>query len=330
MILITGGAGYIGSICALKLLEKGFDVVVFDNLSASNSYAIEYLSEYKNFKFVKGDLLKLKDLRKLFKEYKIDICFHLAACSSITEFVKNPQKNYAQNIYGTMNLLYSMIENDVKKFIFSSSASVYGNISTVPIKEEGNFKPINPYGKTKYITEEIIKDFSKIYGLEYVILRIFNVAGANTKSKLGEINNSEVHLISNIMKSILENKKIYIYGDNFKTKDGTCIRDYVDIEDLANAGVLAVKYLENGGKKDIFNIGTGKGYSVKEIIEYCEKITAQKIDFEVVSKREEDPDVLVADNTKAKEVLGWIPEKEVETSIRTAYEFEKFLLLDKH
>ena len=323
MILITGGAGYIGSHCALYLLEKGYKVVVFDNFSTGNNFAIKVLSQYKNFSFVKGDLLNFKDLKNLFKKYNIDFCIHFAACSNIFESVKNPQKYYANNVYGTLNLLSVMKEYNVLKIIFSSSASVYGNCKNIPIKEECDINPINAYGKTKAIIESILDNYDKTNGIKSIRLRYFNVIGADKKSRLGEVHNPESHLVPNIIKSILKDEKMDIYGDDYNTKDGTCVRDYVNIEDLVDAHILALKYLQKENITNTFNIGTKRGYSIKEIINCCEKVTGKKVLYSVKQKRKGDPAILISDNKKAEKILGWKPKKDLEYSIKTVFEWEK-------
>ena len=330
MILITGGAGYIGSHCALYMLEKGYKVVVFDNLSSGNKFVVKKLSKYKNFNFEKGDLLNLNDLKKVFRKNKIDFCIHLAACSNVSESVKNPQKYYANNVYGTLNLLSVMKEYKVDKIIFSSSASVYGSPQKTPITENFEIKPINPYGKTKAIIENILDNFDKFQGIKSVRLRYFNVIGADKKGRIGELHKPEFHLLPNILNSIIKNEKFYIYGDTHKTKDGTCIRDYINIEDLVNAHILAFEYLKKNKETNTFNIGTKKGNSVKDLIKCCEKVTGKNVLYEITSSREFDSDILVADYEKAEKILGWRPQKDLEYSIKTAYEWQKKIFLNKH
>ena len=326
MILVTGGAGYIGSHCALQLLEKGYETVIFDNLSTGHLQAVETLEKYGKLHFVKGDLLNFEDISKVFKDYSIDYVIHFAAFSQVGESVINPQKYYFNNIIGTLNLLKAMIENDVKKIVFSSTAAIYGNPTYIPIDERHPQMPINTYGQTKLMIERVLDDYDKAYGLKSVRLRYFNVIGADINSRIGEWHEIETHLVPNILKSILNTDKIFkIFGQDYPTDDGTCIRDYINVEDLAKAHLLAVEYLKNGGQSDYFNLGTNKGFSVKEIFSSVTAITGKQIKTEIAPKREGDPAILVADNKKAKDILGWTPEKDIKYSINTAYEWEKTL-----
>ena len=321
MILVTGGAGYIGSHCVLKLLEKHFDIVVFDNLSTGHLKTIKDLKKYGHFEFIKGDLKNYNDINNVFKNHKIDAVFHFAAFSQVGESVINPQKYYINNVCGTINLLSAMIKYDVKKIVFSSTAATYGEPFYTPIDEKHPQNPINPYGQTKLIVEKIMDDYDKAYGLKSVRFRYFNVAGADTKLRTGEWHDPETHLIPNILKSTPD-KKFQIYGNDYNTKDGTCIRDYINVEDLVNAHILALDYLENGGKTNFFNLGTNEGNTVKEVFALCEKVTEKSIDVEICKRRKGDAIALVADNSKAKKILNWNPEKSLEYSIRTAYDWE--------
>ena len=325
MILVTGGAGYIGSHCALSLLEQGYDVLIFDNLSTGHIETIEKLSQYGNLEFVEGDLLNKKDLENLFKSYDIDSVMHFAAYSQVGESVINPQKYYINNIFGSLNLLSVMLENNVKKIVFSSTAAIYGEPQYIPIDENHQLKPINPYGETKLIIEKIMDDYDKAYGLKSVRLRYFNVVGADSNTRIGERHIPETHLIPNILKSTFEPDKIFeLYGDDYETKDGTCIRDYIDIEDLINAHLLALKYLNNGGTSDYFNLGSNNGNSVKEVFCICESVTQKNIKVQVSSRRIGDCTSLIASNEKAKSILKWIPKNNLEHSIQTAYAWESF------
>lgn len=325
-ILVTGGAGYIGSHCVLALLEQGHEVVVFDNLSTGHKKTIETLSNYGTLDFIQGDLLNTKDLKSLFDKHKIDAAIHFAAFSQVGESVKNPQKYYINNVCGTINLLSAMLEHDVKKIVFSSTAATYGEPEYIPIDENHPQRPINPYGKTKLMIENIMDDYDKAYGLRSVRLRYFNVAGADWKNRVGEWHNPETHLIPNILKSTFGDSKVFeMYGDDYETKDGTCVRDYINVEDLAQAHVLALEYLNNGGITNYFNLGTNKGNTVKEVFSSCEEITQQKIPVKMMPRRDGDPAQLVADNTKAKEILNWNTQYSLLDSIRTAFEWEKSL-----
>ena len=324
MILVTGGAGYIGSHCVMALLEQNNDVVIFDNLSTGQIETVETLKKYGPVEFQKGDLTNFDDINSVFKNYDIDKVVHFAAFSQVGESVVNPQKYYINNVCGTINLLRAMLENNVKKIVFSSTAATYGEPIYIPIDEKHPQNPITPYGQTKLMIEKIMDDYDKAYDLKSVRLRYFNVAGADSKSRIGEWHDPETHLIPNILKSTFNNGKTFqMFGDDYDTKDGTCVRDYINIEDLAQAHLLALKYLDNGGETNYFNLGTNDGNTVKEVFSACEKVTEKTIPVEIKSRRAGDPASLVADNRKAKEILKWLPEHLLEESIKTAYKWEK-------
>lgn len=322
MILVTGGAGYIGSHLVMALLEKGEDVIVFDSLELGHAETIETLKKYGNLKFVKGNLKNLDDIRGVFLVNKIDSVVHFAAYSQVAESVKNPQKYYYNNVYGTLNLLNAMLEFNVKKIVFSSTAATYGEPVYTPIDENHPQSPINPYGNTKLMVEKIMDDYDKAYGLKSVRLRYFNVAGADSKTRIGEWHEPETHLIPNVLKA-KEDKVFKMFGTDYETKDGTCVRDYINVEDLAQAHIKALEYLKNGGETNFFNLGTTEGNSVKEVFEACEAIKGSKIPLEICPRRGGDPAILVADNKKAKEILGWKPEHDLKDCIETAYLWEK-------
>ncbi len=324
MILITGGAGYIGSHCALALLKQGKNVIIFDNLSTGHIETVENLSKYGNLKFLQGDLLNKDDLESLFKNNKINAVIHFAAFSQVGESVKNPEKYYINNVCGTLNLLSTMLKHNVKKIVFSSTAATYGEPKYIPIDEEHPQCPINPYGQTKLMIEKIMDDYDKAYNLKSVRLRYFNVAGADSETIVGEWHEPETHLIPNILKSTFSSGKTFeMYGDDYDTKDGTCVRDYINIEDLVNAHLLSLEYLNNGGETNFFNLGTNNGNTVKEVFNICKDVTKKNIDVKLMPKREGDPASLVADNKKAKEILNWTPQKNIEYSIKTAYKWEE-------
>ena len=324
MILITGGAGYIGSHLAMALLEKGRDIVIFDSLELGHIEIINILKKYGNVKFIQGNLKKLDDIRGAFLVNKIDSVVHFAAYSQVAESVKNPQKYYYNNVYGTLNLLNAMIEFGVKKVVFSSTAATYGEPEYVPIDEKHLQRPINAYGSSKLTVEKIMDDYDRAYGLKSVRLRYFNVAGADSKSRIGEWHEPETHLIPNILKAD-ETKIFKMFGDDYDTPDGTCVRDYINVEDLADAHIKALEYLNNGGGTDYFNLGTGNGNSVKEVFDACEEVLGRKIPLEVCPRRDGDPAKLVADNKKARSILGWKPERSLLDSIKTAEAWEKSL-----
>ena len=322
MILVTGGAGYIGSHLAMALLEKNENVIIFDSLELGHIETIETLKQYGNLKFVKGNLKKLDDIRGVFMSNKdIDAVIHFAAYSQVAESVKNPQKYYYNNVYGTLNLLNAMLEFGVKKIVFSSTAATYGEPLYTPIDEKHPQNPINPYGMSKLMVEKIMDDYDKAYGLRSVRLRYFNVAGADSKSRIGELHEPETHLIPNALKAN-ENDTFKMFGTDYDTIDGTCIRDYINVEDLAQAHILALEYLNNNGKTNYFNLGTKDGNSVKEVFAVCESVKGMSIPLDICPRREGDPASLVADNSKAKEILNWIPKNNLEYSIKTAYNWE--------
>lgn len=327
MILVTGGAGYIGSHCVLALLEKGLDVVIFDNLSTGHKEIVNILSKQGNIKFIQGDLQNINDIRLVFENNEIDAVVHFAAFSQVGESIINPQKYYLNNVCGTLNLLEAMLENNVKKIVFSSTAATYGEPVYTPIDEKHPQNPINPYGQTKLMIEKIMDDYNKAYGLKSVRLRYFNVAGADSQCRVGEWHEPETHLIPNILKSTLRNGKTFkMFGKDYETKDGTCVRDYINIADLIQAHLLALNYLNNGGATNYFNLGTNDGNTVKEVFNVCENVTGQKISVEICGRREGDPAKLVADNSKAKITLNWVPENTLTESIKNAYAWEKTLI----
>ncbi len=318
-ILVTGGAGYIGSHTVKMLEEEGFNVVVYDNLSNGHKEAV------LNSKLVGGDILDSEKLSQLLKEVNFDACIHFAAFIEVGESVKDPLKFFKNNVSGTLNLLTDLKKHGVKNFVFSSTAAVYGNPEETPIKEHFELNPINPYGNTKFTVEEVLKDMSAVGDINYVALRYFNASGADESGLIGESHNPETHLIPLVLKTAKgERESIKIFGTDYPTKDGTCIRDYIHVNDLAKAHILALNYLIDGGESDVFNCGYGVGYSVKEIIDTAKKVSGINFNVEEASRREGDPAVLVADNEKIKRVLGWKPEyNDIEYIIKTAWNWEK-------
>lgn len=326
MILVTGGAGYIGSHCVLALLEQEHEVLIYDNLSTGHIETVKELSKYGKVSFTQGDLLNYACLKNTIAEHNIDAVVHFAALSQVGESMQDPQKYYFNNVCGTINLLQAMLECNVKKIVFSSTAATYGEPKYVPIDENHPQEPINPYGQTKLMIEKIMDDYDKAYGLKSVRLRYFNVAGADSKNRIGEWHDPETHLIPNILKSTFgEGKTFTMFGNDYDTKDGTCVRDYINVEDLAQAHLLALEYLNNGGQTNFFNLGTKDGNSVKEVFDTCEEVLNKKISVEIKGRRAGDPASLIADNSKAKEVLKWNPTKDLKTSIQTAYNWEQKL-----
>lgn len=329
MILITGGAGYIGSHSAIDFIQEGHEVVVLDNLSTGHIEIIDRIKAFAKQKkgkfvdFVNADIKDTNALSALFKMYKIDTVVHFAANSLVNESVSNPRKYYENNILGSISLLNSMIDNDVKKIVFSSTCATYGEPEYMPIDEKHPQRPVNPYGNTKLAIEFAIKDYAVAYGLKYVIFRYFNVIGADEDAVSGEWHDIETHLVPNILKAD-KNKVFKLFGDDYDTKDGTCVRDYIDVADLARAHTMAYKYLlEN--ESTIINLGTGEGQSVKEIFAAVEKYLETNVPLKICQRRAGDPAKLIAKTTKAADVLGWSSRVPLELSIKNAAEWEKVL-----
>lgn len=318
MILITGGAGYIGSHCVLDLIRNNYNCLVVDNLFAGHIEAV------KTKHFVQADLSDINALKDVFKKYDIEAVIHFAAHAYVGESVTNPQKYYYNNVVNTLNLLSVMVENNVKKIVFSSTCATYGNPEYIPIDEKHPQNPINPYGRTKLIIENILKDYDRAYGLKYIALRYFNAAGADVTGNIGESHSPEPHIIPLVLQAALSDKvSLKVNGNDYDTPDGTCIRDYIHVNDLAKAHRLAVEKLLSGTDSDFYNLGTGKGTSVFEIIELSSKITDKNIPYELVQRREGDPPSLVASNQKAKKELGWEAEfVNPEDIIKTAWNWE--------
>ena len=321
MILITGGAGYIGSHVNKELSKKGYETVVFDNLVYGHQEFVKWGA------FVLGDLENIDHLRLVFKKYPIKAVMHFAAFTCVGESVENPQKYYLNNVKNTLNLLQVMLEHDVEYFIFSSTCATYGIPKEIPISEEHPQNPINPYGKSKLMIEKILKDYSQAYGIKYVSLRYFNAAGADPDCEIGEWHEPETRLIPLVLDvAIGKSEAIKIFGTDYPTPDGTCIRDYIHVVDIARAHILALEYLMKEGKSDAFNLGNGSGFSVKEVIHKAEEITGREIKTITWRRRPGDPPVLVGSNEKAKKVLGWYSQYgDLDVIIKTAWEWHKRL-----
>jgi UDP-glucose 4-epimerase len=316
VILIIGGAGYIGSHVVKQVSEKGFDVIVFDNLSTGHIDAVNSRAT-----FIYGDLLNKEDLTNVFIKYPITTVIQLAACCYVGESVINPSHYYLNNVAGMAILLDAMKKHNIKTLVFSSSCAVYGKASDALITEIAEKKPINPYGCSKLMGEQMIRDCSKAFDLEYIILRFFNVAGADSSGDLGEDHIPETHLIPNVIKSIIDNdeKSVNVLGADYQTRDGTCIRDFIHVEDLANAHFLALLSLINKENlNQIYNVGIGKGYTVKEVIQFCETILTKKANVSYKKRREGDPPILIASNEKIKAELGWYPKYGINEMIQSA------------
>lgn len=319
-VLVCGGAGYIGSHCVYELIEKGEKVVVVDNLLTGFKSSV-----HKDAIFYEGDIRDIDFLNRVFKEQDIEAVIHFAANSLVGESMTDPLKYFGNNVYGTEILLKSMVANNINKIVFSSTAAVYGEPKSIPIKETDETNPTNPYGETKLAMEKMMKWVDMAHGIKYTSLRYFNVAGAHPSGLIGEMHNPETHLIPLVLQVPLKVRdKIMIYGDDYDTVDGTCVRDYIHVMDLINAHLLALDYLREGNDSNIFNLGNGKGFSVKEIIDSSEKVTGLDIKREMGPRRLGDPATLVASADKAKEVLGWEPKYvDVEDIIQSAWNFHK-------
>ena len=300
-VLVLGGAGYIGSHTVYELIERGEDVIVADNLQTGHIEAV-----HKQARFYKGDIRDKNFLDEIFKKEKIDAVIHFAANSLVGESMTDPLKYYDNNLYGTMVLLKSMVENGIDKIVFSSTAAVYGEPENIPILETDRTEPTNTYGETKLSMEKMFKWVSRAHNLRYVSLRYFNACGAHVSGKIGEAHNPESHLIPLILQVPNgQRKEVSIFGDDYPTKDGTCIRDYIHVTDLAQAHILAVDYLRKGNSSDIFNLGNGVGFTVKEVIETARKVTEHPLPAVISPRRAGDPAQLIASSEKAKAVLGW-------------------------
>jgi UDP-glucose 4-epimerase len=336
MILVTGGAGYIGSHVAKQLLEKNKEIIIVDNLSTGFQETIDTLQKIKKFDFINLDLKEFKKVEQIFQKYSIKIVMHFAAFSQVGESIQNPMKYYLNNTVNTTNLVKCSSKHNVAKFIFSSTAAVYGEPTFQNnqhlINENFETKPINPYGYSKLMSEQIIKDEGKVNNqFKYCIFRYFNVAGAdinyinnNLVPKVGESHEPETHLIPLVVKTALNKRDaITIFGEDYNTPDGTCIRDYIHVDDLADAHIKAISYLDNKNS-DTFNCGYGYGYSVKEIINSVQKTT--KSDFKVLigNRREGDPSILVSNNSKIIDKMNWIPQYDnLNLIVQSAFEWEK-------
>ncbi len=324
MILITGGAGYIGSHCAIEFLNNGYELVIFDNLENGHIETVRTLEKIGKVHFIQGDLKNIDEIDNVFKNFNIDSVIHFAGFIQVEESVENPSKYYRNNIIGSLNLFDSMVKHNVKNIIFSSTCAIYGEPKYMPLDEKHPKNPINAYGRTKLVIEEILEDYDKAYALKSIKLRYFNVAGADSQSRIGEWHEPETHLIPNILKSVFDKDKTFkIYGNDYDTFDGTCIRDYVNVEDMARAHKLAYLYLKENNKSDEFNIGTQQGSSVAEVFQTAKKVTQKEISVLIEPRRAGDAAILFADASKAKKILNWESQKTLEDSIRTAYLWEK-------
>ena len=317
-ILVLGGAGYIGSHTVYELVDAGYEVIVIDNLLTGFKEAV-----HPQAKFYEGDIRDKIFLDNILSKEKIDGVIHFAASSQVGESMKNPLKYYNNNLCGTEVLLESMVEHGIDKIVFSSTAATYGEPESIPLLETARTLPTNCYGEIKLSMEKMFKWISKAHNLRYVSLRYFNACGAHPNGKIGEAHNPETHLIPLVLQ-VPNGKREYIsvFGNDYDTKDGTCVRDYIHVNDLAQAHILAMEYLSKGGESNIFNLGNGVGFTVKEVIETARKVTNHTIPIREEERRAGDPSVLIASSEKARKVLGWKPQyADLETIISTAWKW---------
>lgn len=317
-ILVTGGAGYIGSTTAYVLRERGFDVVVVDDLSRGHEHNV------RNMSFHRLSTLDTRAISSLLAAESIDAVIHFAAYIAVGESTEKPELYFSNNVSGSVSLFSAMIEAGVKRLVFSSTAAVYGMPEVVPIPEESPFAPVSPYGESKVMVEKILGWLDQFRDFRSIALRYFNACGADPASGLGEEHEPETHLIPLIFRAIRTGRPITIFGDDYDTADGTCIRDYIHVSDLADAHVLAVEKLLGGGSSDAFNVGTGIGHSVMEVVRATEEVTGKKPPREIGPRREGDPPELVANSEKLRKTLGWKPRyPDLRDMVATAWEFER-------
>lgn len=317
-ILVTGGAGYIGSFMVRELQAKGFEPVILDNLSQGHKESV------KDFRLEEIDLVTQKEkLDTLLSSEKFDGVIHMASFIQMGESYVNPAKYYENNLIGFINLMDSMKNNNVKNIILSSTAGIFGNPAKVPIMEDDPKNPLNAYGDSKYMMERMLEDYDVAYGIKFASIRYFNAAGASLDGSIGEAHPDESHLIPNLIKSVLTGAEFTLFGDDYDTPDGTCIRDYVHVLDLTEAHSLAMEALLGGSQSTFFNMGIGKGYSNREVINKVEEVTGIKVNVKVAPKREGDAGTLFASNEKIKKTLNWAPKYDLQKIIETAYLWHK-------
>ena len=319
-VLVCGGAGYIGSHTVYELIERGHSVVVVDSLIKGHKAAV-----HNDAKFYLGDIRDEEFMDKVFKENNIDALIDFAAFSLVGESVNEPFKYYENNVYGTLKLLETMERAGVKKIVFSSTAATYGEPENDIIVESDKTNPTNPYGETKLTVEKMLKWADNAYGIKFVALRYFNAAGAHISGKIGEDHSPETHLIPIILQTALgQREKMFIFGDDYDTPDGTCVRDYIHVTDLADAHIKALEKLFKTNESGIYNLGNGKGFSVKEVIEKAKKVTGKDFKVEIEARRNGDPSTLIASSEKAIKELGWKPKfNTLDKIIETAWNWHK-------
>lgn len=316
-ILVVGGAGYIGSHMVKQLLVAHEKVVILDNLSSGHRDAV------LGGEFILGDLYDQKLLEKIFNEHEIETVLHFASFIQVSESVNHPDKYYANNVANTIGLLNAMARHKVANFIFSSTAAIFGTPKYIPIDEAHPQLPINPYGRSKWIIEQLLQDYETL-GIRSICLRYFNAAGADPDGQLGERHEPETHLIPLALEAAVNGSSLMLFGTDYETPDGTCIRDYIHVTDLCEAHLLALGYLRQGGKSESFNLGNNCGFSVREVINAIEQVTGKSISLQIQARRQGDPACLVADAKKAQSLLGWLPKyTKLETIIEHAWKWKK-------
>jgi UDP-glucose 4-epimerase len=317
-IVVTGGAGYIGSHMVKLLADRGDEVTVLDDLSTGHADAV------RSAKLVRGDIADVSLTSRVLKEHRTEAVVHFAASSLVAESVADPLKYYSRNVAGTVALLKAMRDASVEKIVFSSTAAVYGNPQRLPIDEDHPKEPTNPYGSSKLAIERMLAECSAAYGTRAVSLRYFNAAGADTSAGLGERHDPETHLIPLVLRAAAKSTPVSVFGTDYPTRDGTCVRDYIHVADLCDAHVRALDWLSAHRRYDSFNLGNGDGATVLEVIEAARRVTGKEITVHRAQRRPGDPASLVADATKAKRVLGWQPARaDIESIVRDAWEFEQ-------
>lgn len=321
-ILVTGGAGYIGSHCCKELHRRGHTPITLDNLVYGHRENVKW------GKLFQGNISNDRVLNDIFKIHTIHAVMHFAAYAYVGESMVDPRKYYENNVMGTITLLHHLLENNVRYFIFSSTCATYGVPQKLPLDENHPRRPINPYGKTKYMIEEILSDYSAAYDLKFMCLRYFNAAGADPEGEIGEKHDPETHLIPLILDAAVDRSKaVQVFGNDYDTADGTCVRDFIHVSDLADAHVLALEQLLKGHASDFINLGTGSGFSVLQAIEKASKVTGKKIPYTIAERRPGDPAVLIASNQKARKVLGWKPKyTNLGDIIQTAWNWHQKIL----
>ena len=313
-ILVTGGAGYIGSFMVRKLKSDGHEVVILDNLSEGHAESVV------DFRLEKIDLVSQKEkVQSLLETEKFDGVIHMASFIQMGESFKDPGKYYTNNVFGFLNLLDCMVSTNTNNIILSSSAGVYGNPERLPVEENDKKDPLNPYGETKYMMERMLEDYDDAHGIKSISIRYFNAAGAAMDGSIGEAHKQESHLIPNIIAKAMKGLEVEIFGDDYDTEDGTCVRDYIHVLDIADNHALALEYLIKSQKSDVFNAGAGRGFSNKEILSEVEKVLGKEIKVKFGPKRPGDASKLFASIEKIQKVLGWSPKYNLEDIIKSAY-----------